>query len=238
VQLAVVDRAAVRKRYGLDDRPVVLFLTLKMRVPDPWRRLVWGDSPRAWRAVRALATGRAALVPEIVRGHGYRDVVEAVARFCARNGATFVAKSREKNGDPPFLARRADAFILDEEVYPYTSMQLMAIADLCIHFQSAGVLEAAHAGVPSLSVRISQEHLRSYPTYEEFYGARPETLQNFPGVVWPVTPAELIARLEATGLAEFRVSGERRRAYVEQFVGFDDVRSSARALDVMLARRP
>jgi hypothetical protein len=232
-QLATVDRAAVRKRHGLDDRPVVLFLTLKMKVPDLWRRLVWGDSPRAWRAARALARGRADLVPAIVRSHGYRELVETMGRFCARNGAQLVAKSREKNGDPSFIARRAAAFVLDEEVYPYTSMQLMAVADLCIHFQSAGVLEAAHAGVPSLSVKVSQEHLRAYPTYEEFYEARPDTLQNFPGVVWSVTPDETIARLEAAVLGDFRVDAARRARYVEQFVGFGDTRSSERVLDVI-----
>jgi len=232
-QLATVDRAAVRKRYGLDDRPVVLFMTLKMQVPDPWRRLVWGDSPRVWRAAWALATRHAGLVPEILRARGYRDLVEAVRRMCARSGAALVVKSRRKNGDPAFLARVADAFLFDEETYPYTSMGLMAVADLCVHFQSAGVLEAAFAGVPSLSVRVPQEHLRSYPTYAEFYSARPESLQNFPGVVWSMTPPEAIARLDGAALADFAVDGERRRAYVAQFVGFDDTRSSARALDVI-----
>jgi hypothetical protein len=232
-QLGVVDRSAVRKRYGLDDRPVVLLLTLKMKVDDPWRRLVWGDSPRVWRAARAMVTGHADLVPEIIRTRGYRDFVDAVRRFCDRSGATLVVKSREKNGDPAFLRRVADAFVFDESVYPYTSMELMAVADLCVHFQSAGVLEAVFAGVPSLSVHVSQEHLKSYPTYAEFYGAQPDTLQNFAGVVWSATPVEAITRLDGATLADFRVDAERRRAYVAQFVGFDDTRSSDRVLDVI-----
>jgi hypothetical protein len=235
-QLAVVDRSAVRKRYGLDDRPIVLLLTLKMKVPDPWRRLVWGESPRAWRAARALVTGHGDLVPAIVRSRGYRDLVGAVRRLCDRSGAALVVKSREKNDDPAFLRGVANAFVFDETVYPYTSMELMAAADLCVHFQSAGVLEAAFAGVPSLSVRISQAHLKAYATYTEFYGAEPDTLQNFSGVVWSATPDELIARLDAASLADFRVDAERRRAYVAQFVGFDDTRSSDRALEVIERR--
>jgi len=87
--------------------------------------------------------------------------------------------------------------------------------------------------VSSLSVRISQEHLKGYPTYAEFYGAQPDTLQNFPGVVWSATPAEAIARLDGATLGDFRVDAERRRAYVARFVGFDDTRSSDRALDVI-----
>lgn len=245
-QLAVVDRAAVRKRYGLDDRPVVLCLSLKMNVPDDWRppgsrrvwrrRLLWGDGPPLLRAALALAVGRARLVPGIVRSNDYRDLVEAGRRLCARSGATLVVKSREKNGDPAYLRRLADVFVVDESAYPYTSMELMAVADLCLHFQSAGVLEAAFAGVPSLSVRIPQDHLRGHPTYDEFYGARPDTLQNFPGVVWSVTPREAVARLDDGGLEDFRTDPGRRRAYVDRFVGSDDTRSSDRVLDVIEQR--
>ena len=174
--------------------------------------------------------------PLIPATNDYRDLIQAVRRFCDRSGAALIVKSREKNGDPSYLKRLADAFVLDEEVYPYTSMELMAIADLCLHFQSAGVLEAAFAGAPSLSVRVSQEHLRSYATYDEFYGARPDTLQNYAGVVWSADVREAIARLERSTLADFRVDAARRRAYVEEFVGFDDTRSSERALDVIEAR--
>lgn len=231
-QLAVVDRAAVRKRHGLDGRRVVLFLSLKMGVPNAWRRFVWGRGPRPWRAARAALAGRLDLLPEIWHAPAYRDLVEAVKRLCARSGAALVVKSRAKNADPPFLADLADVLIKsDRDVFPYTSMQLMAIANLCVHFQSAGVLEAAFAGVPSLSVRVSQDHLRGYPTYEPFYGAAADTLQNFDGVVWSADPREAIAHLDAATLADFRMDADRRRAYVERFVGFDDTRSSERALD-------
>jgi hypothetical protein len=235
-QLAAVDRAAVRKRYGLDERPVVLFLSLKMMVGSPPRWLLWGDGGRWLRAARALGLRRPEWVRLIPATNDYRELALAVRRFCDRAGAALVVKSREKNGDPAYLRRLADAFVLDEEVYPYTSMELMAIADLCLHFQSAGVLEAVFAGVPSLSVRVSQEHLRAYATYEEFYGGRPGTLQNYAGVVWSADAREAIARLERSTLADFRVEPGRRRAYLEQFVGFDDTRSSERALDVIEAR--
>lgn len=234
-QLAVVDRPAVRKRYGIDDRPIVLLLTLKMQVDEPWRRFVWGKGPRAWRAFRA-SRRHADLLPDIMKSPSYRDLVAAVWRLCDRTGAALIVKSREKNGDPRFLHWRTDAFVFDNSIYPYTSMELMAVADVCVHFQSAGVLEAAFAGVPSLSVKIPQEHLKKYPTYAEFYSARPESLQNFPGVVWSASPAEAISRLDASRLADFRMDPGRRRAYLEQFVGFDDTRSSVRALEVIEAR--
>ena len=233
-QLAVVDRAAVRKRYGLDDgRPVVVFMSLKMGVPDPWRRLVWGREWRGLRAIRAASTGHAEWVPTILRTHGYRDLMDALARFCARHGAALVVKSRRKNYDPSFLSRYADVFLTDETVYPYTSMELIAIANLCVHFQSGAVIEAAFAGIPSLSVIVSQTHLHAYPGHDEIYGLAPESLQNYGGVVWPVRPEEAIARLERASLADFGIDRAARAGYVRRFLEFDDTASSDRVLDVI-----
>ena len=233
-QLAVVDRAAVRKRYRLEPtQPVVLFMSMKMAVPDPWRRLVWGPGWRVRRAAQAVLTGRGGWVGEILRGHGYRDLVEAARRLARRSGAAFIVKSREKNDDPAFVERLADALVLDETVYPYTSMELMAIADLCIHFQSGAVLEAAFAGVPSLSVAVSQSHIEQYAAFDELYGGRPGTLQNFPGLVWPVAAAAAAALLDRSSLADFAVEAAARDAYVAKFLGFGDTRSSHRVLEVI-----
>jgi hypothetical protein len=230
-QFAVVDRAAARKRYGLGpDQPVVLFMSLKMAVPDAWRRLFWGAGPRGWRALKAVASGHAHWVPEILRGNGYAALVDALAAFCRRTGAALVVKSREKNADPRFLRRAADVFRYDEEVYPYTSIELMSIADLCIHFQSGAVLEAAFAGVPSLSIAVSQEHLRQYSSFDEVYGGRPGSLQNWNGVVWHTDPTGAIDRLSRASLGDFRLDTDAHRRYVDKFLGFADTRSSVRVL--------
>jgi hypothetical protein len=230
-QFSVVDRAAIRKRYGLGlDQPVVLFMSLKMAVPDAWRRLFWGAGPRGWRALRALASGHVGWVPEILRGNGYPALVETLREFCARTGAALVVKSREKNADPRFLHRVADVFLYDEEVYPYTSIELMSIANLCVHFQSGAVLESAFAGVPSLSIAVSQEHLRQYSSFDEVYGGRPGSLQNFPGVVWHADPTGAIDRLRGASLGDFRLDADAHRRYVDKFLGFADTGSSVRVL--------
>ncbi len=230
-QLAVVDRPAIRKRYGIGpDQPVVLFMSLKMAVPDTWRQLLWGPGARGWRALKALATGHGRWVPEILRGNGYAALGAALAGFCKRTGAALVVKSREKNADPRFLRRIADVFLYDEAVYPYTSIELMSIADLCVHFQSGAVLEAAFVGVPSLSIAVSQEHLRQYSSFNEVYGGRPGSLQNFPGVVWRADPTGAIDRLRGASLGDFRIDADAHRRYVDKFLGFADTGSSVRVL--------
>jgi hypothetical protein len=231
-QLALVDRAEVRRRHGLaPTQPVVVFMSLKMAVPEVWRRAVWGPEPRVVRAARAALAGHPEWIPGIIRRHGYRSLVESVRRFCRRSGAALIVKSKEKNDDPAFLRGLADVWLYDERVYPYTSMELMAIANLCIHFQSGCALEAAFAGVPSLSVTVPQSHLAGHATYEEVYSARPGTVQNFPGVVWTIPAAELAGRLDRADLASFTLDADARRRYVETFLGFDDTASSARVLE-------
>ena len=244
-QLALVtDRAAVRRKYGLpSDKPVVLFMSLKMAVPEPWRTFVWGSSWRArWEALgrRPAAAVRMAgeiaigLFDRLCRGSGYRRLIESVRRFCEASGAVLVVKSREKNEDPPFLRELTPyTFFLDDDVFPYTSMELMAVADLCIHFQSGAVLEAAFCGVPSISIRVPQSHLEGVPAFQENFGGASGTLQNFEGVVWSSDRRTAERLLEGRKLADFAVNPDTRRAYVEKYLGFDDTRSSQRVLDVI-----
>jgi hypothetical protein len=110
-------------------------------------------------------------------------------------------------------------------------MELLAVASLCIHFQSGAALESAFAGVPSLSVTVPRSHLAGHASYDELFSARPGTTQNFPGVVWTLPAADVAARLEGADLGGFRLDPLARRRYVETFLGFDDTASSARVLD-------
>ena len=238
-QLAIVDRDGTRRRLGIAaGRPVVLLMSLKMAVPEPYRRYVWRDGSVFARMARATAHGQIGLLPDIWQRNAYRELVDAVHVFCRRNGAVLLVKSREKNRDPRFLHRSADIFVeSDDAVYPYTSIELMAIADFCVHFQSGAVLEAAAASVPSLSVKVPQSHLRDYPGHDEVFGGRAGSLQNFAGVVWSAGHAEAPSWFAGRSLADVKIDPEARRRYLDLFVGDADGRSSHRVLDVIERRR-
>lgn len=241
-QLARVDRALVRERYSLaGTRPVVLLMSLKMTV-DPWRELVWGNPWHGIRllrhapARRALARGVATWSRELSRGNAYRRLVAAARAFADHAGAALVVKTRAKNEDPPFLRASADVMVEDEAMYPYTSIELMAVADLCIHFQSGAVLEAALAGVPSLSVAVPQHHLLEFTddsVLTEVYGSQPGSFQHWDGLVWSADLASATGRLARGTLADFRIDPGARRAYIEKFLGFDDTSASIRVLEIV-----
>jgi hypothetical protein len=234
----VQDPAAVKRKYSLPaDKPVVLFMSLKMEVGEGDRRLVWGGAPAPLRAVMALAGGRRALIGEVLSGNPYHALAESVRDFCDRNRATLVVKSREKNHDPGFVRRMADVLVeRDDDVFPYTSMQLMAVADLCVHFQSGAVLETAFCGVPSLSVKVPPPYGQDNPAYDELWNARSGSFQNWDGVVWSADLRGSATLLAERELDAFTVSPEARRDYVERYVGFDDTNSSPRVLDVIERR--
>jgi len=236
-QLGLVDRGAVRRQLGVGpDQPVVLFMSLKMAVPEPRRQFLWGGGSALIRTARAVAHGHSGLVPEIWKGNGYRALAQAVRRFCNRTGAALVVKSREKNRDPRFLRKVADVFVeRDDEVFPYTSIQLMAVADLCIHFQSGAVFEAAMAGVSSINIRVPlSDDQQKYPARTFAYDPGEGSLSNFPGVAWFTRrPEEAVSLLEGRTLADFRLDPAARRAYVERYLGFDDLGSSRRVLQAI-----
>ena len=65
----------------------------------------------------------------------------------------------------------ADLFVeRDDAVYPYTSIQLMAVADLCIHFQSGAVLEAAGSSMDKvLKVNVYLSDIKNFDGMNEVY---------------------------------------------------------------------
>jgi hypothetical protein len=231
----VRDRGALRRRFGLSAyRPVVLFMSLKMDAGAGERWYLWGGGPAVGRALMATASGRPRLARKVLAGNPYRAIAASVRAFCQRHDADLIVKSREKNRDPGFVRRMADVLLeRDDEVYPYTSIQVMAAADLCIHFQSGAVLEAATCGVPSLSIKVPPPYDRDLPAYEETWEARPGSLQNWDGLVWSAGVEEAPARLAAGKIGDFRVDPGARLHYVERYLGFGDARSSERVLETI-----
>ena len=124
-------------------QPWHILFTLKRRVPEPWRRSVRG---RAW----------------------YLEKVVGAWHQAKEAGLPLVIKTRRKHGDPWWL-RLFGRVVGDEQMYPATSLQLLAGASLCHHFMSGAHAEARLMNVPVLNYRVPMTHVDGLPGYDLSY---------------------------------------------------------------------
>lgn len=229
-----IDPEEVRWQYGLPrHRPLVLYL------PFPWRSC----PVRPWvqRAAR-LAGPRAPHVAGAVNRRlgpprSDRRIVQALAAFCERNGATLVVKSRLKDPSPKYLRRVAGAHFDErqEGYHPPLTLKLLRCAALCVHFYSAVVVESVFCGVPSLCLGPAPEvmGLDRIANATRLYHGREGGLYNWPGAAHWRALDGAVGELGRAGLADFPLEPAARRAYVERFLGWDDAKSGARFADLI-----
>ena len=147
-----------------------------------------GAPSHGWSASPAPARGSPGVDPRTIL-----RTPRVPVRWCraSADSASALARPwsssrREKNDDPRFLRDLADVWLWATSAsIPTRRSSSMAIASLCIHFQSGAALEARvrRRAVPQRDAFPS----RTWPaiaTFDEVYSARPGTMQNFPGVVW------------------------------------------------------
>jgi hypothetical protein len=238
-QVEAIDPAEVRRRLGLPkDRPVVVYLPypIKSNPPTFWLRHVYGPSSRVRRAVAVAATGRRRYWPHVARDWTDRRLVETVRRFCDRNGAALVVKSRLKDPVPRHTARLADRVLYDPSHYPATILELLSVASLCVHFFSSAAYEAVFMGVPSLCLAPDADDMGLSPLWtRELFHVREGGSYHFPGASYHMALPEAYDRLGACAIADFRIDPAARARYVRTFMGFDDTKSAERALDLVEA---
>jgi hypothetical protein len=236
-QYRFVDQNIVRQALGIQPgRPVVLFMTLKMGVPESFRRFAWGEGPKVTRTISALARGELGVARKIWEGPHYRDLVRSLRDFCDREGALLIGKSRLKNTDPDWMGDYLDLYTDRDRVeFPYTSMQLLAISDLCVHFESTTVLETAQIGVRSLSVVVPQDHLMGeIAGFTSLFRSRePGSLFNTPGIVDSIPYERFPTFLQSATLDSLRPDLVAQESYVRSFLHFDDFAAADRILDTV-----
>jgi hypothetical protein len=133
-------------------RDCVVFFSLKLKVPEIWRR-----SPEGQLAYRRLA--------EDAKARAYADRL------------AFVVKGRQKNGDPPWLKALGDEYYEDDHVAPYTAWRLLRRAAWSVHFESGALYESAVAGSYSVALSVPQSHIDALPGGSLQYGGHAEMHQ-------------------------------------------------------------
>ena len=238
-QVEAIDPDEVRQWLGLPtDRPVVVYLPypIKSNPPTFWLRHVYGPSSRVRRAAAVAVMGQYRYWPHVTRDWTDRRLVETVRRFCDRNGAALIVKSRLKDPVPRHTARRADRVLYDPSHYPATILELLSVASLCVHFFSSAAYEAVFMRVPSLCLAPEAEDMGLSPLWtRELFHVREGGSYHFPGASYHMALPEAYDRLGGCAIGNFTVDPAARARYVRTFMGFDDTKSAERALDLVEA---
>ena len=228
---AAIDPEMVRQRLEVPSgKKVVLLLPFPFgsSVDRFWSRYIYGASSRFPALAAAWLSGRPRWIRQAYRGENDRNVIRAIRRFCDANNAFFIIKSRLKDPVRPYAHLLADKVLYDEEIYPSTIAQCLAISDVCIHFSSNVAYEAAFRGIPSVAILPSQRDYKDFRTYGPYVKLR-ETME-FSGVSRSWSIAESIIKLPTLDFEQLRVDPTRRSLYIETYLGFDDGRSAKRSL--------
>ncbi len=234
----MIDSAEVRQRWGIPPgKPVVALLPYPFgsNPQTLWSRWVYRPGNPVWRRLRLHLAGEQRLESLLMEGWDDLAVTRAVRAFCDANSACLLVKARAKDPVPRYLARVADFVVYDEAYYPPTILEVLAVADLCVHFYSSTVLEAVGCGVPSLSICPELNDMGTPLDWQPLFYTREEgSAFQFRGVAETIGIAEAIECLSRKRLADFVAEPASRKRYTEKFLGFDDGRSSSRLLDLIV----
>ena len=157
--------------------------------------------------------------------HGWNDlnVVKAIRRFCDRNGAYLLVKSRRKTPVPAYTQALADRCVYDDSFYPATVLEALSVASLSVSYYSNSVFESVSLGVPHLCMTYSSEDYNGgYSSYfSRFYTPAEGSAFQFRGVATAWSIPEALSQLPNKTLDDFAMDTEARARYIHKFLTHD-----------------
>jgi hypothetical protein len=234
----LIDPEEVRHRWGIPkQQPVVVLFPFPQGVGRAvfWPRRICAEPSRVKQLASVIAHRRFEYWPHVRHGWNDSNVVKAIRRFCDRNGAYLLVKSRRKTPIPSYLERVADRCLYDESLYPPTVLEALSIADLSISYFSGAVLESVGLGVPHLCLTFEAadylgDHVEQYGYFSSYYTTDEGSVFQSRHVSTTMSIPEAIGALPTRSLADFRMDPDARRSYVMKYLGHDDRAGSARTV--------
>jgi len=244
-QLIRVDRNEISKKLGIPmSKRVILFFAPSIVPETRWRYLWWRECSKIMRFLSLLKQRQwktlfwdGLFIPSL------GQITEELRRFCDRNGAFLIVKSRAKQLDAKCLKENADLYLSGEEesYFPvFTSYELLSIADLCISVMSMSAIEAVAARVPVWNIYVPSTELDYpasplHPHQERYYEAIMRLGQegpfDNPACITNIDPYEVIDWFRTKNLDNLKLDPEAAKAYAEKYLGVTKETSSARILD-------
>jgi hypothetical protein len=239
-QVKDFDKSEIRKKYNIaaDKKVVVLmpFPWAKHRFPliswsSFWTEIIYKPNNVFIKLAKLVRYKAWRFLPEIWRGVDDLDVMKAIRAFCDKNNAVLVVKGREKNPIPSYIRKMADYVFIDKSFYPFTTLELMYIADLSIGYWTMGIIESVMAGAPSICLVPKKGHI--WPECEdndfgEEFTAKDSGFYNFENVVYNEDVTEFSSNFGQKTFADYKICCQDREKFIEKFLGYSDFNACER----------
>ncbi|MBN1230692.1 MAG: hypothetical protein JXA19_02375 [Anaerolineales bacterium] len=251
-QFSDIDPVAVKRKWGIpQEKKVVLLLPVTLsNMGDYWSRFFnQGSFLQQYKHLffgsRREASGmlyKYFFWP--FRGWNDQKLNKTIREFCDRNNALLIVKGREKDPIRSSLVEVADKILVDQSFYPFTTLEALCIADLCIHFYSTASMEAAFSGIPAITIDrpspfIGKKGAAIQPEeYAEkiWWNDGLPNAYNFPGVnKWMKLP-DVFTQLPEMKLSELSVTNAEKDQYLEKYTGTGRISASSMILEEVKKR--
>ena len=236
--VSLIDPAEVRARWGIPlSQPVVVLFPFPQGVGRKmfWPQRICAEPSRLRQAAHLVARRRFEYWPHVWNGWNDLNVVRALRRFCDRNGAYLLVKSRRKTPVPAYAEALADQCLYDEHYYPATVLEALSVASLSVSYYSNSVFESVSMGVPHLCVTFSAEDYNGADAhyFSRFYSPAEGSPFQFRGVSTAWSIPETLERLPARTLGDFAIDPASRARYINKFLTHDAGDGGVRTIDAI-----
>jgi len=211
-QKKLVDKEKIKKRWNIPARKrVVLFL------PFPF-----GSGRDIWSY--------------FIYSQRDKFLVKSLKKFCEKNNAFLLVKSRKKDIVKPYLEKVADKVLYDENFYPATILECLSISDLCINFYSSTVTEAIAMSTPNICIATSKRwsgvnNILWKTILKEVRDNKGESIFDFEKASYILSISQFIKKMKKAKFSDFILDKKQQSLYIEKFVGELDVNYSKKALN-------
>lgn len=223
----------LKKKYSIDpNKRVILLLPTPIKGLGYWAQC-FGSKTMFGRALyhfKDLAFNRAREYFDEENRWNYSESNHAklhatLARKKREENATIIVKQRKKNEIHPDVEDIADQIFYDESHLDPIIYDLLCVADVCVHFDSAVVFEAAKIGVFSISLKrppYSRLPKRAKEIWRRANAIPNESMLSFDGVSLRISLSDDLTNLAKISLTNHTINQASRIKYLNAFCGLEN----------------
>ena len=235
-QLNMIDPKEVRREWDIpDEKTVVLLLPFPFGSSSDkfWAPFIYGMDNHIIQLPIAMLSLKIRYMKQVVHRWNDKNVVKSVKKFCEKNNAYLLVKSRLKDPVRNYLSSVADKVLYDESYYPADILKCLSISDMCINFLSTTVTEAIPAGVPNICISPDPRDYADIRTSlgRMIFNSGAKEIFDFPGASYMLSIPEAVDTLPNKSIQDFPLDSNRQKEYIKKFVGYSDGKSAYRALN-------